>query len=310
MGADLRSSITAPAGRAGGRHRGAARAAAWHPGAATPGAAGHRRVSAFFIAAACAEGETVVTGAEELRRQGKRPDRGHGSRTRVLGVRNEVLPDGLRIEGGPIAAASSRVPGTIALPCRSRWRVCAPRPRSRSATWRMSRRPFRGSPHWRDRWASRSRARRQRVIPGMSVPVIAVDGPSGSGKGTVSASWQSVSGGTCWTAAPVPAGRPRRSTGGNSRRTTRWARGPGGGARRRVRGGRRRQRAGPAGGSQRHPDIRTETAGSAASRSRPCRRSARALLDRQRPFATPPGWWRTAATWGPWFSPRLRSRFS
>jgi 3-phosphoshikimate 1-carboxyvinyltransferase len=55
---------------------------------------------AFFIAAACAEGETLVTGAEELRI--KESDRiavmarGLGA----LGVRHEVLPDGLRIDGG------------------------------------------------------------------------------------------------------------------------------------------------------------------------------------------------------------------
>ena len=57
---------------------------------------------AFFVAAACAEGETLVTGAEELRV--KESDRiavmarGLGA----VGVRHEVLPDGLRIEGGPI----------------------------------------------------------------------------------------------------------------------------------------------------------------------------------------------------------------
>jgi 5-enolpyruvylshikimate-3-phosphate synthase len=55
---------------------------------------------AFFVAAACASGETVVTGAEELRV--KESDRiavmAQGLAT--LGIRNEVLPDGLRIEGG------------------------------------------------------------------------------------------------------------------------------------------------------------------------------------------------------------------
>jgi 3-phosphoshikimate 1-carboxyvinyltransferase len=57
---------------------------------------------AFFIAAACAEGETLVTGAEELRV--KETDRiaamAHG--LDAVGVVNEVLPDGLRIQGGPI----------------------------------------------------------------------------------------------------------------------------------------------------------------------------------------------------------------
>jgi 3-phosphoshikimate 1-carboxyvinyltransferase len=55
----------------------------------------------LFIAAACAEGETVVTGAEELRV--KESDRiavmAKGLDT--LGVSVEVLPDGLRVRGQP-----------------------------------------------------------------------------------------------------------------------------------------------------------------------------------------------------------------
>jgi 3-phosphoshikimate 1-carboxyvinyltransferase len=56
----------------------------------------------FFIAAACAEGETVVTGAGELRV--KESDRLAAMARGLtgLGVRNELLPDGLRIEGGAI----------------------------------------------------------------------------------------------------------------------------------------------------------------------------------------------------------------
>lgn len=56
----------------------------------------------FFVAAACANGETVVTGAEELRV--KESDRiavmaeGLGK----LGIRTEVLADGLRIHGGTL----------------------------------------------------------------------------------------------------------------------------------------------------------------------------------------------------------------
>ena len=57
---------------------------------------------AFFVAAACAEGETLVTGAAELRV--KESDRiavmARGLES--VGVRHEVLPDGLRIEGGPL----------------------------------------------------------------------------------------------------------------------------------------------------------------------------------------------------------------
>ncbi len=55
---------------------------------------------AFFVAAACAEGETVVTGAEELRV--KESDR-IAAMARGLASSastHEVLPDGMRIHGG------------------------------------------------------------------------------------------------------------------------------------------------------------------------------------------------------------------
>ena len=54
----------------------------------------------FFIAAACAEGETVVRGAEELRV--KETDRlaAMADGLTALGVENELYPDGLRIRGG------------------------------------------------------------------------------------------------------------------------------------------------------------------------------------------------------------------
>jgi 5-enolpyruvylshikimate-3-phosphate synthase len=57
---------------------------------------------ALFIAAACAEGETLVTGAEELRVKESDRIAVMARGLDVVGVRNEVLPDGLRIEGGPI----------------------------------------------------------------------------------------------------------------------------------------------------------------------------------------------------------------
>jgi len=54
----------------------------------------------FFIAAACATGETVVTGAAELRV--KESDRlaVMASGLEAVGVRCELLPDGIRIQGG------------------------------------------------------------------------------------------------------------------------------------------------------------------------------------------------------------------
>ena len=57
---------------------------------------------AFFVAAACARGETLVTGAEELRVKESDRIAVMARGLDAVGVRNEVLPDGLRIEGGGI----------------------------------------------------------------------------------------------------------------------------------------------------------------------------------------------------------------
>jgi len=57
---------------------------------------------AFFIAAACAEGETVVTGAEELRVKESDRIAVMARGLDAVGIRHEVLSDGLRIEGGPL----------------------------------------------------------------------------------------------------------------------------------------------------------------------------------------------------------------
>jgi 3-phosphoshikimate 1-carboxyvinyltransferase len=56
---------------------------------------------AFFIAAACADGETLVTGAEELRVKESDRIAVMARGLDALGVPNEVRADGLRIEGGP-----------------------------------------------------------------------------------------------------------------------------------------------------------------------------------------------------------------
>jgi 3-phosphoshikimate 1-carboxyvinyltransferase len=55
---------------------------------------------AFFVAAACAEGETVVTGAEELRVKESDRIAAMARGFEVLGIEHEVLPDGMRIRGG------------------------------------------------------------------------------------------------------------------------------------------------------------------------------------------------------------------
>jgi 5-enolpyruvylshikimate-3-phosphate synthase len=60
----------------------------------------------LFVAAACAQGETVVTGAQELRV--KETDRiavmARG--LAALGIKVEVLPDGLRIRGGAMSGGT------------------------------------------------------------------------------------------------------------------------------------------------------------------------------------------------------------
>jgi 3-phosphoshikimate 1-carboxyvinyltransferase len=55
---------------------------------------------AFFIAAAAAEGETLVTGAGELRVKESDRIAAMARGLEAIGVAHEVLPDGMRIEGG------------------------------------------------------------------------------------------------------------------------------------------------------------------------------------------------------------------
>lgn len=61
----------------------------------------------LFIAAACAAGETLITGAEELRV--KESDRlaAMSAGLTALGVEHSLLPDGMRIVGKPVGAAFS-----------------------------------------------------------------------------------------------------------------------------------------------------------------------------------------------------------
>lgn len=57
---------------------------------------------ALFVAAACASGETVLTGAEELRVKESDRIAVMAEGLRCLGVQAEPLPDGMRIVGGPV----------------------------------------------------------------------------------------------------------------------------------------------------------------------------------------------------------------
>jgi 3-phosphoshikimate 1-carboxyvinyltransferase len=62
---------------------------------------------ALFIAAACAQGETIVTGAEELRVKESDRIAVMAQGLRAMGVQCEVLPDGMRIQGRPEGAVFS-----------------------------------------------------------------------------------------------------------------------------------------------------------------------------------------------------------
>jgi 3-phosphoshikimate 1-carboxyvinyltransferase len=62
---------------------------------------------ALFIAAACAAGETLLRGAEELRVKESDRIQVMADGLRVLGVRVEPLVDGIRIQGGAMG------PGTV-----------------------------------------------------------------------------------------------------------------------------------------------------------------------------------------------------
>ncbi len=59
----------------------------------------------LFVAAACAEGSTVITGAEELRVKESDRIATMSEGLRALGVEHEVTPDGMRIVGRPRGAA-------------------------------------------------------------------------------------------------------------------------------------------------------------------------------------------------------------
>jgi len=55
---------------------------------------------AVFIAASCAEGETILTGAKELRVKESDRIQVMADGLSILGIENEVLEDGIKIQGG------------------------------------------------------------------------------------------------------------------------------------------------------------------------------------------------------------------
>ena len=272
----------------------------------------------FFVAAACASGETVVRGALELRV--KESDRlaAMAAGLDVLGSRESAAA------GWPVDPRRRRFrrrhASTATAITASRWPSPSPRSRrahrSRSATSPTSPPPFRASWTPRARRACRSRPADGRFELKMSAaarcPVVTIDGPSGSGKGTISRA-------VARAGRLAPARQRRALPPGGARRGAqrRRERGPRASrADRRRHGGvfrlrRRRQRAGRARGAGRDRRDplgkrragRLPGGGLAAGAQRPS--GAPASL---RP--APRDWWPTGATWGPWSSRRPTSRYS
>jgi 3-phosphoshikimate 1-carboxyvinyltransferase len=63
---------------------------------------------ALFIAAACAEGTTILRGAEELRVKESDRIASMAEGLTTLGIRNEVLDDGIVIHGGTLGSGVIR----------------------------------------------------------------------------------------------------------------------------------------------------------------------------------------------------------
>ena len=61
----------------------------------------------IFIAASCATGETVLTGAKELRVKESDRIKVMADGLTALGIKNEVLEDGIRIQGGEFSKQNS-----------------------------------------------------------------------------------------------------------------------------------------------------------------------------------------------------------
>ena len=126
MGADLRLvNHRTLRGRAGGRHRSASGAAARHrvPERLVPLAIDE--FPAFFIAAACAEGETRRDRRRGTARQGERPDRGDGRGPRRRSAcATRCCRTACASRAARSAAARSTAAAITGSRCRSPWRAC------------------------------------------------------------------------------------------------------------------------------------------------------------------------------------------
>ena len=269
----------------------------------------------FFIAAACAQGETVVRGAHELRV--KESDRlaamaagleASGSSTSccpmACGSAAAAGFAGGRIDSHgdhriAMAFAVAALQGARAdrdRRCRQR-RHLVPGLRGHRRCGGLARAGTVTEPrsgHDADAPPGRHHRRSQRLGQGHHQPRRWPGAPAGicSTAGRSTAWWPSPG-----CAPGPPPMTPRRMPG--SPGPCRWSS---------VRS--RRGRAGAPGRGGRHRGDPLGAAGQGASRVAAWPEVRTALLERQRPSPGPPAWWPTAATWAPWSSPRPPSRSS
>lgn len=137
----------------------------------------------LFVAAACAEGRTVLRGAEEPAGQGVGPYPGHGRRPEGPGREGRADPGWHRHRGWCVrwrrSLGARRPPYRHVL--QRRFAACQradPHPRLRQRRHLLPQLP---RPVCPDRYPGR---RGEQLMNG-AVPMLAIDGPSGAGKGTV-----------------------------------------------------------------------------------------------------------------------------
>ncbi len=140
-----------------------------------------------FVAAALARGETIVSGAAELRHKESDRISVMVAGLRALGIEVEELPDGARIQGGrfsggtidsrgdhrvamAFAVGAARAPGPVRILDTANVATSFPGFRARRLR----------------RLAWLSRRVRMAEPQASPVPVVAIDGPGGAGKGTIS----------------------------------------------------------------------------------------------------------------------------
>ena len=135
---------------------------------------------AIAVAAACAQGETLITGAEELRVKESDRIAAIANGLAALGIAVEALPDGLRIQGGRFrgGVVESHGDHRIAMA----FSLAALRADGAGADSRLRERRHLVSglcrAHARPRPGHRGSV--------SEAPVVTIDGPGGAGKGTVS----------------------------------------------------------------------------------------------------------------------------